>query len=62
MKSKELDLSNINKIEIINHGDNKYPYGNFLSIHTKSVSRFSQVKTFEFSVQDEGKTLKIFMR
>ena len=62
MKSKELDLSNINKIEIINHGDNKYPYGNFLSIHTKSISRFSQVKKLEFLVQDENKTLKIFMR
>lgn len=62
MENKEVNLLDVNRVEIINHGDNKYPYGNFLSIHTKSVSRFSQVKTLEFSVQDEGKTLKIFMK
>ena len=53
----EVDFEKITRVEIINHTNNGMPIGRLLSLH-KSLKDFNNL---EGSVQDNGKTLKIFL-
>ncbi len=46
----------INRLEIINHAKNDKQIGRILTLY-KELKQFNEL---EFSVQDNGKTLKIF--
>ena len=54
----EFDVDNINRLEIINHGDSRHEIGRLLVLK-KDLGDF---KNMEFSLQDDGKTLKIFVK
>lgn len=54
---KTIDEEKITRIEIINHADNDYNVGRLLTLH-KELKDFDSV---EISIQDGGKTLKIFL-
>lgn len=54
---KEIDETKINRLEIINHASNDYPIGRLLTLY-KEMSNFNGI---EISIQDGGKTLKIFL-
>jgi len=53
----EFDVDNISRLEIINHADSRHEIGRLLVLK-KDLGDF---KNMEFSVQDDGKTLKIFI-
>lgn len=53
----KIDTTRISRLEVINHAKNKLMVGKILTVH-KDLKHF---ETLEFSVQDEGRTLKIFM-
>lgn len=53
----EIDIKKINRLEIINHGENDNPIGRILTLH-KLMGDFNAL---EFSIQDNEKTLKIFL-
>jgi hypothetical protein len=65
MKMKEGEIENklneVNRVEIINHGNNTHPFGRFLVMKTKELNEGNSINSFEFSIQDDGKTLKIFI-
>ena len=48
----------LTRLEIINHGENERPVGRLLTLH-KELGDFNSI---ELSYQDDGKTLKIFIR
>jgi len=54
-----IDKSKITRLEVINHASvlNSYDIGRLLVLH-KLLGDF---KSLEFSPQDDGKTLKIFL-
>ncbi len=54
---KEIDETKINRIEVINHATNELPIGRLLALY-KLMGDFESI---EISVQDGGKTLKIFL-
>jgi hypothetical protein len=54
---KEIDETKINRIEVINHADNDYPTGRLLTLY-QELGHFDSI---EISIQDGGKTLKIFL-
>ena len=54
---KEIDETKINRLEIINHATNDHQVGRLLTLH-KSMGDFEGI---EISIQDGGKTLKIFL-
>jgi hypothetical protein len=54
---KEIDETKINRIEIINHASNDHPIGRLLTLY-KELFDFNGI---EISLQDGGKTLKIFL-
>jgi len=54
--TKVLDQK-ITRLEIINHASNSHPIGRLLTLH-KLLGDF---ETIELSVQDDGRTLKIFL-
>ena len=54
---KEIDETKINRIEIINHASNDHPIGRLLVLY-KEMFDFEGV---EISIQDGGRTLKIFL-
>lgn len=56
-KEKLIDQSKISRLEIINHAKNNLPIGRVMTLH-KSTHDFDSI---EFSLQDGGKTLKIFL-
>jgi hypothetical protein len=56
-KQQQLDLTNINRLEVINHASNSHPIGRVLTMY-KKTGDFTVVDA-EF--QDDGKTLKIFI-
>jgi len=56
------DSNKINRLEIINHGKNIHPEGRFLVIKTKELNSVNSVNNIEFQLQDDGKTLKIFIK
>ena len=53
----DIDVNKIDRLEIINHATNDKAVGRLLTLY-KELKHF---KTLEFSVQDDGKTLKIFL-
>lgn len=56
-KQKQLNLTNITRLEVINHASNEHPIGRILTMY-KETEDFTVVDA-EF--QDSGKTLKIFI-
>ena len=52
-----LNVDKLNRLEIINHAKNDKAIGRVITLH-KELKHF---KHLEFSVQDDGKTLKIFL-
>ena len=54
---KEIDETKITRVEVINHASNDRAVGRLLSVY-KLLGDFKNV---ELSVQDDGKTLKIFL-
>lgn len=54
----ELTVEKINRIEVINHAKNDKPIGRLLVLY-KELGDFEEV---DFSVQDDGQTLKIFLK
>jgi hypothetical protein len=54
---KEIDETKINRLEIINNDTNDLQVGRLLTLY-KSMGDFEGI---EISIQDGGKTLKIFL-
>jgi hypothetical protein len=54
---KEINEEIITRIEIINHAQNEMSIGRILTLH-KELNDFESI---EASVQDQGRTLKIFL-
>jgi hypothetical protein len=54
---KEIDETKINRIEVINHASNDFPTGRLLTLY-KDMEHFDSI---EISIQDDGRTLKIFL-
>ena len=48
----------LTRLEIINHGENERPVGRLLTLY-QELGDFNSI---ELSYQDDGKTLKIFIR
>ena len=57
---KEIDETIINRLEVINHATAEHgiPIGRVLTLY----SEFGDFNTIEFSIQDGGRTLKIFLQ
>tara|TARA_R110000823_G_scaffold10671_1_gene37269 strand:- start:403 stop:573 length:171 start_codon:yes stop_codon:yes gene_type:complete len=55
---KEVDDDKITRLEIINHAGTDRPVGRLLTLYKE----FGDFKNVELSVQDGGKTLKIFLQ
>jgi hypothetical protein len=57
---KEIDETKINRLEVINHAtaEQGIPIGRVLTLY-KEMGDFN---TIEFSIQDGGRTLKIFLQ
>ena len=53
---KEIDETKINRIEVINHASNDHPIGRLLTLYQEL-----DFNGIEISLQDGGKTLKIFL-
>jgi hypothetical protein len=53
----KIDTDKINRLEIINHANNDKPIGRLLTLY-KELKDFNSL---QFSIQDGGKTLKIFL-
>lgn len=53
-----MDTSKISRFEVINHADNAHPQGRVLVLYKE----FGQFKELTVSIQDDGKTLKIFLK
>ena len=51
------DLEKINRLEVINHADNRFPIGRVITLY-KELNDFDSL---EISIQDDGKTMKIFI-
>lgn len=54
---KEIDETKITRVEVINHAKNDMAMGRLLTLY-KELGAFN---TVELSIQDGGKTLKIFL-
>ena len=52
-----IDLEKINRLEVINHAENKHEIGRLLVMYQEK----NDFKKIEISIQDEEKTLKIFI-
>lgn len=53
-----VDIDKINRIEVINHAKNDKPIGRLLVLY-KELGHFEEM---EVSLQDDGQTLKIFLK
>jgi hypothetical protein len=54
----EIIVSDIDRLEVINHANNDKGVGRLLTLY-KELGDFGSL---EFSIQDDGKTLKIFLK
>jgi hypothetical protein len=54
----EIEVKKLDRLEIINHAKNDKAVGRLLTLY-KELEHFNDL---EFSVQDDGKTLKIFLK
>lgn len=52
-----IDLEKISRIEVINHANNRYRIGRVVTLY-KELDEFDSV---EISIQDDGRTMKIFV-
>ena len=57
MIMKEIDETKINRVEVINHAANDHPVGRLLVLYKEKLD-FEGVA---ISIQDDGRTLKIFL-
>ena len=55
----DANLSLITRLEIINHGKNQYDVGRLIVLYKTEEGGFQDI---EFSVQDDNRTLKIFIK
>ena len=55
-KKQQLDLTNITRLEVINHAKNDHPIGRLLTMYETKDFR-----NIDMQFQDDGKTLKIFV-
>ena len=53
----KIDVRNVDRLEIINHATNDKNIGRLLVLY-KELGHFDKL---DFQVQDDGKTLKIFL-
>ena len=53
----KIDVEKLDRLEIINHAKNDKAVGRLLTLY-KELEHFNEL---EFSVQDDSKTLKIFL-
>ena len=53
----KIDTSKISRLEVINHAKNNRRIGRLLTLH-QDLGDFNSV---EFSLQDDGRTLKVFL-
>lgn len=53
----KINQSKINRLEIINHANNNKPIGRILTLY-KELKDFNSI---EIQIQDDGKTIKIFL-
>lgn len=53
----QIDETKITRLEVINHATDNHPIGRLLTLY-KELDDFDHI---ELSVQDGGKTLKIFL-
>ena len=53
----KIDTTKLDRLEIINHAQNDKMVGRLLTLY-KEMGHFNSL---EFSIQDDGKTLKIFL-
>ena len=53
----KIDIEKIDRIEIINHAKNDKPIGRLLTLY-KDLGHFGSL---DFEIQDNDKTLKIFL-
>lgn len=53
---KKEDIKKITRVEVINHATNRYPIGRVITVY-----KDKQFKDFDLEIQDEGRTLKIFL-
>lgn len=51
------DLEKISRLEVINHAKNRLPIGRVLTLY-KELNDFDSI---EISIQDDGRTMKIFI-
>lgn len=58
MEEQIINIDDITRIEVINHAKNKLPTGR-LVVLLKDMEDFDEIEVF---VQDDGKTLKIFLK
>lgn len=49
-------IKKINRVEFINHAENKYDKGRLVTVY-----KSKDFENLEFSIQDDGETLKIFI-
>jgi len=54
---KEIDENKLTRVEVINHAQNDMKIGRLLTLY-KELNDFENI---EISVQDQGRTLKIFL-
>lgn len=53
-----IDLDKINRVEVINHAENKFEIGRMLVLY-ENLGHF---KGIDISIQDEDQTMKIFLK
>lgn len=58
MEDQIVNIDEIDRIEIINHAKNTLRHGRLLTLY-KEMNDFEEI---EVSIQDDGKTLKIFLK
>ena len=56
-EENDINVEIITRLEVINHGKNTHPVGRILTLY-KELGDFEHL---DFSLQDDGKTLKIFL-
>ena len=54
---ESIDVSKVNRLEIINHAKNRYGTGRLLTLYQE----LGDFDGLGFSLQDDGRTLKIFL-
>jgi hypothetical protein len=56
-RNEENKLSQVTRLEVINHAENYLPIGRVITLYKK----YNDFNKIDFEYQDDGKTLKIFI-